>query len=286
MPSMIDMIRASSVPATLMHAAARGALSVPPAEMIEILVHLANHNKVFGQQARMTLARWEETSSLQAASNPNTPQEVLDYLTDHENLRPRLLPTLLENPSVSESTLVKLATNGSREIVEAMRVSPRVLRSPLIIKAVSANPNASEQEAAALHATISEATIDESMEEPAAEDTDSPEVEETVSAYLTEHAQEIEIEGEKPFHLLGGIHELETTATEVAPDVENVPAVEEAPAEPDAVTAPASDSNAGPGTAATKKKVAPANKKPHLTSEEERGSALQKISRLDIKGRI
>jgi hypothetical protein len=56
MSRMIELIRTSAVPATLMQAAARGALSVPPEEMIEILVHLANHNKVFGQQARMTLA--------------------------------------------------------------------------------------------------------------------------------------------------------------------------------------------------------------------------------------
>ena len=59
MRSMIDMIRSSSVSATVMQAAARGALAVPGAEMIEILVHIANHNKVFGQQARMTLAGWE-----------------------------------------------------------------------------------------------------------------------------------------------------------------------------------------------------------------------------------
>jgi hypothetical protein len=80
MQRMIELIRSSSVPATLMQAAARGALSVSPAEMIEILVHIANHNKVFGQQARMTLAGWEEKSSLEAAASPQTPPEVLDYL--------------------------------------------------------------------------------------------------------------------------------------------------------------------------------------------------------------
>ena len=56
MPRMIDLIRASAVPSNLMQAAARGALAVPPGEMIEILVYLATHNRVFGQQARLTLA--------------------------------------------------------------------------------------------------------------------------------------------------------------------------------------------------------------------------------------
>ena len=48
--------------------------------IIEILVYLARHNKVFGDLARMTLAGWDEKASLAAASDPKTPREVLDYL--------------------------------------------------------------------------------------------------------------------------------------------------------------------------------------------------------------
>src|ERR1700745_3933056 len=120
MPRLIDLIRASAVPATPMHAAARGALALPAADMIEILVYLANHNKIFGQQARMTLAGWDEQSSLAVAADPNTPKEVLEYLIAPENLRPKLLPTLLENPSVSDTTLSVLASTGPREVVDAM----------------------------------------------------------------------------------------------------------------------------------------------------------------------
>ena len=56
MPRIIDQIRASKLPSNMMQFAARGALSVPPAENIEILVYLAKCNKVFGDVARMTLA--------------------------------------------------------------------------------------------------------------------------------------------------------------------------------------------------------------------------------------
>ena len=62
-------------------------------------------------------------ASLAAAADPSTPAEVLDYLIASENLRPRLLPALLENPSISETTLTILAGTGSREVVEAMRKS-------------------------------------------------------------------------------------------------------------------------------------------------------------------
>jgi hypothetical protein len=282
---MLDLIRTSSVPASLMQAAARGALSVPPEEMIEIMVHLANHNKIFGQQARMTLAGWDEKSSLAAAANPNTPQEVLDYLTALENLRPRLLPALIENASVSDSTLTVMATTGSREVVEAMRRSPRVQNSPPVLHAITSNPNATPTETAQLHEQLVASGFEESLpeSEPAGEsaapsahasgDSDA-EVEESVTSYMAQHAKEIAAEEGKPFQPLGGIHELETSSTQVAPEV-TTPA-------PEPVATAATERQA----AAAAVKASPVPKKPQPGQGQERGSALQKISRLDIKGRI
>ena len=80
MPRMIELIRQSAVPANIMRAAARGALALPPAEMIEILVQLTA-NPVFAQESRMTLAGWDEASSLAAASDRHTPAAVLAYLS-------------------------------------------------------------------------------------------------------------------------------------------------------------------------------------------------------------
>src|SRR5215475_13871301 len=148
MRRMFDMIRSSSVSATVMQAAARGALAVPGTEMIEILVYLANHNKVFGQQARMTLAGWELKSSLEAASNPATPPEVLDYFIAAENMRPPLLPALLENPSVKQEALTRMAAQGTREVVEAMRKSARVQGIPDLVRALASNPNSLDNEVA------------------------------------------------------------------------------------------------------------------------------------------
>src|SRR2546430_927729 len=120
MPRMIDLIRASAVPSNLMQAAARGALAVPPGEMIEILVHLALHNKVFGEQARLTLAGWDEASSRAAASDPNTSKEVLEYFIAAKKLRTALLPALLENPSLAEGGLADGGGSGARGGGEAL----------------------------------------------------------------------------------------------------------------------------------------------------------------------
>src|SRR5277367_3086629 len=141
MPRMLELIRASAVPANLMQSAAKGALSIPPQEMIEILVHLATQNKVFGEQAGLTLAAWDETSSLAAASNPTTSKEVLDYLIDLQNLRPLLLPALLENPAITEATLVTLAGAIPRDAVDIFLESKRINSSQEIMRALAANRN-------------------------------------------------------------------------------------------------------------------------------------------------
>src|ERR1700733_15323485 len=104
MERIVDLIRSSQVPSNLMQFAARGALSVPPAETVEILVHLALHNRVFGEQARMTLAGWDEKASKVIAADPSTSAEVLKYLVSPQNLRIGLLSALAENPSVEEDS--------------------------------------------------------------------------------------------------------------------------------------------------------------------------------------
>jgi hypothetical protein len=291
MTRMIDLIRSSAVPATLVQAAARGALSVPAGEMIEILVHLANHNKVFGQQARMTLAGWEERSSLETAANPQTPAEVLEYLIAPENLRPRLLPALLENPAIAESRLLEMADKGSREIVDAMRQSARVQKSAALLQALSLNPNSTEQEAKQEQEKADQASVAEPEsqqgshvsedETPASSEDDA-----AIAAFMTEHSKELALEGEKPFQPLGGMYEFETALADGSAETSAEPAAAQSPSAPEsALPAVAAVSVTSPAAAAAVRKAHVAPKKAK-SADEERGSALQKISKLDVKGRI
>jgi hypothetical protein len=289
MPRMIDLIRASALPSNLMQSAARGALSVPPREMIEILVYLASHNKVFGEQARLTLAGWDEASSRAVASDPGTPNEVLNYLIAPQNLRPALLPLLFDNPSVAEASLIKLATASSREVVEAMLKSQRASQSPKILQALSSNPNLTGLEVTKIKNQLGSPAPEppgsppEKSEAPAAAEEVLPEtlldeptgsedvLDEALAGYFAEHAGEISAEADKPFQLIGGFYD------------EFVPGSEESPAQVETTAAAAPVASAA--AAATAPKRAPIVKKSQL-SPTERGSALQKISRLDIKGRI
>lgn len=285
MPRMIDLVRVSALPSNLMHSASRGSLKVPADEMIEILVHLANKNQIFGQQARMTLASWDEASSRTAAANPKTSQEVLDYFINPQNLRPALLPALLENPSVREGALVDLMAAGTKDIIEVMVKSPRIKRSPRLTEELKKNPHLIERKVEQkppeepVPVLVTPPPVVESKPESGTTEfpefsveaplDDSAEVpDEMVNAYFTEHSSELAAEGEKPFKAIGGVYDeidLGTPEETAAPQVEPEPKSEE-------------------------KAQAPVAKRPpikkHQGEEEKRGSVLQKIATLDIKGRI
>ena len=281
MARMIDQVRSSKLPSSMMQFAARGALQVPPAENIEILVHLALHNKVFGDLARMTLAGWDEKASLAAAADSQTPREVLDYLIAPDNLRPHLLPALLENPSVPESALVKLAASALRETVEAMLKSKRARSVRGVVVALESNPYLKREEAEELRkasgASESPVAVESAPDgaqgellthetgPPPPSDGDGAGADDpTVSAFLKEHAADIAAEGEKPFQAIGGVFDL------VAAD---------GAADPPAVETPAPAAPV-PTPVAVRPRVAAAPEKP------KRQNTLQKINSLDVKGRI
>jgi hypothetical protein len=295
MSRMIDQIRASKLPSNMMQFAARGALSVPPAENIEILVYLAKHNKVFGDLARMTLAGWDEKASLAAASDSQTPREVLEYFID--NLRPKLLPALLENPSVRDEALAKFAISASRESIEAMLRSTRIRQSGSILDCLRSNPylnkNESDEIAKVASSTTDldgtqanhEVTAKQDQETGTPEDLAEGDVpHEIISAYLSEHAGEIAAEADKPFQPIGSILDAadpgsssegtNTGSPPLSPEQSGVAVQASASAATSAAVAPALQS----------KPTVAVKKLPQV--EVKRDNTVQKINRLDIKGRI
>src|ERR1035441_4513511 len=275
MPRMLDLIRNSQVPSNLMQSAAHGSLSVPPGETIEILVYLALHHKLLGPQARLTLAGWDEKASLAAAADPKTSPEVLGYFVSLENLRTCLLPALAENPSVGEEALDALAVSGSRAVIDALLKSTRVMSAPRRLQALQSNPNLRPTE----HGEIAKKLA--ALETRRAGDRDATEagvpdevIESTVTKYLEENAAELAAEKDKPFQPLGMAHE----------EAGGEAAVEVGPQAAAATASASADAAAGKSAAAAA--AIHAKKHPPPAHEERRDSTLQKIAKLDIRGRI
>jgi hypothetical protein len=296
MPRMIDLVRSSRLPSNLMQFAACGALSAPSGETIEILVHLALHNNLFGAQAGLTLAGWDEKASRAAAADPQTIPEVLGYFVDIENLRTCLLPALAENPSVSEESLDRLAMSGSRPIVEILLKSRRVMNSPRLLEALQSNPNLQpnelaemEQKTAVLETSPVEAAMAEAGEVADAEAPDEV-LETTVTKYLEENAAELAAEKDRPFEPIGMAHEEiahQGAGGEAAGAVEPQAAAATASTSADAAKIAAERlATAAAGKTAAALAAIHAQKHAQPGHEVRRDSALQKIAKLDIKGRI
>src|SRR5438874_4239424 len=265
MSRMLDLIRASALPSHQMMSASKGALRLPAQEMVEILVHLAEHSKIFGEQARLTLAAWDEASAKTIAADPQAPKEVLDYWISPKNIRPAVFPSLIENPSVPMTKVSELASSLKGEWIDIILASHRVRNSRQTLTDLNSNKqlsgaqsarvqqllgggplshavkdvpdgslerpavysdsvaestavSPSQEESAHAHAqTLSPATASETsvtagaavvipgeqvvvtVSEPQQSEIHDPETEGVLVAFLTEHAQEIAAEPNKPF---------------------------------------------------------------------------------------
>ncbi|MGA3104854.1 MAG: hypothetical protein ABSD53_10265 [Terriglobales bacterium] len=267
MPSMIEMIRKSQVPSNLMQSASRGALSVPPGEMIEILVHLAIHNKLFSERARLTLAGWDEKASVAAAGDPQTSAEVLGYFVSLENLRMCVLPALAENKSVNEEQLDKIVVSGSRAVVEILLTSERVMSSQRLLQGMQSNANLRPPEVAEIAKRLSalETPKDANGSEPPDEV-----VEVAIVKFLEENAAELEAEKDKAFVPIAATHD-EAAAIGIEP----------------AALTDAEKGAQAKVTADAAEQAAFEKKRPVVGGlSDRRDSALQKIAKLNITGRI
>jgi hypothetical protein len=309
MSRMLELVRSNSLSWHHMMTASKGALQVPGEEMVEILVYIADHNKIMGEQARMTLAGWDEASAKAIAASPRSPKEVLEYWMSPKNLRTPLFLILLENPSVPIGKLSELATHLKGEWIDLMIASPRVQTTRQLLTDLSLNKELSAKQASRVQELITgKAAVAEPQPSPATQEVApdppetfipesspanhgefsaeppveavphaidgeaDPESDDALVAFFSEHAAELAAEGEKPFHPIGGIHE------EMPDEEPKAAAASASAASASASTAPVASSPSVGKALLPKKLVNP--------EDEKRGSVLQKINKLDIKGRI
>jgi hypothetical protein len=225
MAPILELIKKNAVPVNVMRSAARGALPLPVDETLEVLVYMAQH-PLFGQDARMTLAGWEAQSAVEVLSKDTATPEVLLYYWQPENRRPVLMPTLVENPAITENLLMELADTASRETVKMLLASARARSTPGVVEALLGNANLTAEEAQELQGRHPDA---ETVAQPQEilqefEVVPDPEAAAALQAFQQEHATEIAAEEGKPFELVKDDEpaaEALTTAASVRKEVED-----------------------------------------------------------------
>jgi hypothetical protein len=268
MAPILELIKKSAVPVNVMRSAALGALPIPAGETLEVLVYLTQH-ALFGQDARMTLARWDAQSAMDVLGKDTTAPEVLLYFWQEQNRRPGLMPTLIENPAIPENLLMELAGNAKREIVTMLLASPRARALPSVVEALTGNEYLTPAEAEELRASMAVVA-----EEPLEAIETTPEVEAAHRAFQQEHASEIAAEEGKPFELA------KEDASEATSDggAEDAPAAEGTAA---TVAEPAPVTAAVPAAA-----VRPQDSDEFEANEQKRLTVLQRVSKLNVGKRI
>ena len=199
MPRLIELIRQSAVPAGVIRSAAKGSLSLPPNEMVEVLVYLAEHSSNVKEDARKTLSGWSDEALTPVLADPNVSGEILNYFLAPHNLRSGLLEVMLKNDSVPDDSLIPLATTGSREVIAALIDKERTRRAVPVLRALLNNPVLNLEEKNRINADLlrlgARVTKDDTGELADIE----------VNQWVTEHATEIKAEEGKAFSLVGGI---------------------------------------------------------------------------------
>lgn len=263
MAPILELIRKNAVPVNVMRSAALGSLPISADETLEVLVYLTN-NPLFGQDARMTLARWDAQSAMDVLRKETTAADVLLYFWQEQNRRPGLMPTLIENQAIPENLLMELAGSAPREIVTMLLASARARALPSVVEALSFNEYVTPAEAEALRSSIPKPAEQQAAPEELVDAAQtSPEVEAAHKAFEQEHASEIAAEEGKPFEL---VKEEETTPEEAG--VADPALQEQVPA-------------AAPPAAATAQALDEFD-----AAEQKRITVLQKVSRLNVGQRI
>jgi hypothetical protein len=188
MARMIDLIRDGNAPASILRQAAKGALSVPVNEAIEILVSLSIHREL-GVEAEQTLGRWDEHSLILVASDPTTPTYVLKYLLQQQAHRAALLTALCDNPSLPIAELESCVGGASAESLRAMVHSARVRGSSALLDLIAAEPAAE--------------SVRKELEELSTR-AEGQEAEAVATDYIARHSEEISREDEQGFELVAG----------------------------------------------------------------------------------
>src|SRR5690348_15101557 len=153
MASILELIGKNAVSVNGMLSSALGSLPISADETLEVLVYLTN-NPLFGQDARMTLARWVARLAMDVLCLATSEPEVLLYFWQEQNRRPGLMPTLIENQAIPENLLMELAGSASREIVTMLLASERARALPSVVEALSFNEYVTPVEAKALRTSM------------------------------------------------------------------------------------------------------------------------------------
>jgi len=192
---LMEQLRADMVPPAVLRSAAKGQLSLPAHEMLEVLVELRTHYQV-GRTAQETLYQWPEESVLEVCSKPETAVPVLQYFFVARGARRNILRAVAANPSLPEDFLRHAATGGSDAMLHDLLDLERVRNSSMLLRNMLVNHNASDETRMEVQRWLGRFTGSE-----VESGTELGETEEDIAAYFAAYRDQIDAEEGRAFEL-------------------------------------------------------------------------------------
>jgi hypothetical protein len=137
-----ERILSGQAPEALCKAAARGAVPVPPAELLRLQVHLALAGpEDVAAIARQSLSQQPEEELAASLADEGCPAEVLGYMARLRPADAAVMEAVVQHPSAPDEALIEAAGGAEEKVLERILDNQvRLLRCPELIDALDANP--------------------------------------------------------------------------------------------------------------------------------------------------
>lgn len=131
-------------PRPLQMDAARGALPLPPGELLVALLFFCHGGDAqLRGMALKTMKNFSAAALASVVTDPETHPQVLDFVARVRLRDPEIIRPLLAHPALPKTTVLKMAQIGDAALLHLLAGDPRLCgNKPEIIAAICANPNA------------------------------------------------------------------------------------------------------------------------------------------------
>ncbi|MFQ5669978.1 MAG: hypothetical protein ACE5HD_05595 [Acidobacteriota bacterium] len=134
-------VLSGQAPEPLCLAAARGAVPVPPEELLRLRVHLARHGtEKAAVLCRDALEKQPAAELLPLLASRGCPADVLEYLARSRPQDDDLMIQVVQHASTPDRALESIATHASGRLLEQILINRvRLLRAPELVAALDRN---------------------------------------------------------------------------------------------------------------------------------------------------
>jgi hypothetical protein len=141
--ALIAQLAAGALPEHVRLGAARGALPLPPADLLRIQSYLALSDPLEAVRAMATeaLLACDAAQVAEIAAGDGISAEAAAFFAGTAGTDPRILEALCRNPACPDDPVARLAVAAESRIVEALLLNQvRLIRSPAVLEALESNP--------------------------------------------------------------------------------------------------------------------------------------------------